>query len=204
MRYSALVFAIFTCVPAYALLEARVDPQVGIVSADYQWFQVGGEEGRSYNYFLEYGLDEDTGIVLDYHRLRSGSDRVTLGGAYAKVELYESREGRSHAAAYAGFQTRHLTAPGARLNVTGFQVGLITAGSITGALRGLGRLGADVYEDDTFLELELAAGLPLSSFAELQAGYRSIISLRAEGTDTVDGLFLGLSVPLSRPAPLRW
>lgn len=181
-----------------------MEPQVGIISADYQWFQVGGDNGRSYNYFLEYGLDEDTGLVLDYHRLRSGSDRVTLGGVYAKVELYRSRTGHTHTAAYAGFQTRHLTSAEEKFNANGFQVGVITAGTIVGSLRGLARLGADIYEDDTFAELEFAAGFPLSSLAELQAGYRSIVSLRARGASTVDGLFVGLSIPLSHPRPLRW
>jgi len=199
-----LLLLAVVCSPAYAMVEGKVEPQVGVVSLDYQWFRVGSDTGRSYNYFLEYGLDEGTGIVLCYNRLCSGSDRVSLGGAYAKVELHESRRGLSHSAVYGGFQSRHLTSPGAGVNLTGFQFGLVTDGSITGGIRGLGRIGADIYEDDTFLELELGTGIRLSSFAELQGGYRSIVSLRAQGANTVDGLFVGLSVPLGRRPPLHW
>ena len=204
MRYWLIFLILFICPPAHALVEARVDAQSASFSSDYQWFEVGRSEGRSYNYFLEYGLDDDTGLGLTYHRLRSGSDRVTLGGAYAKAELHESRGGRSHTAAYVGFHVRHLTTPGVNVNLTGFQVGIVATGNIIGRLRALGRFGADIYKDDTFWELELAAGFPLSSLGELQAGYRSITSSRARDDDTVDGLFLGLSIPLSRPRPLRW
>jgi len=203
MRYWVVALVLLVPAPAYAIQGATVEPKGGFLSFDYQNFQVGADHGRAYNLFAEYGLDEATGVGISLYHLRSGSDRVTLTSAYAKLKMREHHGGRSQLAAYAGVQSRDLSTPTEKLSRTGFELGAVTSGSLNEGLRGLARLGADIYEDDTFIELELAAGLRISA-AELQAGYRSITSLRAAGPSSVHGLFLGVSIPFARVPPLRW